>query len=331
MRGLARLVLAATLVLSAGCGDARSSALRPQSSAGEDIARLWWLMLGLGAAVAVLVIGLLLRTARSSRRPDDEDGNRSGDGQRWIVLGGVVLPVVVLLPLSLVVVRTGARVAAPPPEDALVVDVVGHQYWWEIRYPESGAAVTANEMHIPVGRAVDLRLTTDDVIHSFWVPPLHGKVDMIPGEETRLTLNADEAGTYQGVCAEFCGLQHANMRFLVVAEEPDEFARWLGRQAVDAPSPPSPEAAAGQDAFLATGCASCHTVRGTEADGQVGPDLTHFASRQTLGSGVVENNRGNLGGWIADPQGIKPGSTMPPSVLDPDELLGLIAYLEALE
>ena len=300
----------------------------------REIAVLWWVMFALGTAVAVLVVALLVRTAR---RPagevadgpvDDEDDERRG--HRWILYGGVVLPVVVVLPISLLTLVIGDRLWSQGADGVLDVELVGHQFWWEVRYPDTGA-VTANEIHIPVGEDVRISMTSEDVIHSFWVPNLHGKIDLIPGEDTHIVIDADRPGRYEGLCAEFCGIQHTHMKLLVVAHPPEEFEAWLANESADAAPPASGAAADGAEAFATLGCASCHAVRGTDAGGRVGPDLTHIASRLTLGANTIPNTRGNLGGWIANPQQIKPGNRMPPTVLDAEQLRALLAYLEGLE
>jgi cytochrome c oxidase subunit 2 len=206
-------------------------------------------------------------------------------------------------------------------------------WWWEVRYPEQGI-VTANEIHVPAGQAVKLELTSVDVIHSFWAPSLHGKRDMIPGLTTTFWIQADQSGVYRGQCAEYCGLQHANMAFVVVALPPDEFAAWMSeRSAAPArPAPAAPPSPAdlprGLAVFLRAGCAKCHSIRGTPAEGKLAPDLTHIGSRQTLAAGTVPNNRGNLAGWIANPQALKPGAKMPATYLPPEELFDLVSYLE---
>lgn len=316
----------------AGCGGGEPNALDPAGTGAREIAVLWWVMFALGTAVAVLVVVVLLRSAR--RRPVGPEGTDRDDeerrGHRWIVLGGIVLPVVVVLPISLLTLVIGDRLWSQGGDDVLDVELVGHQFWWEVRYPETGA-VTANEIHIPVGRDVRITMTSEDVIHSFWVPNLHGKMDLNPGEETRIVIDAERAGRYEGLCAEFCGIQHAHMKLLVVAHPEARFEAWLARESADAEPPASDAASEGAEAFATLGCASCHTVRGTDAVGDVGPDLTHIASRLTLGANTIPNTRGNLGGWIANPQGIKPGNRMPPTVLDAEQLRSLLAYLEGLE
>src|SRR5690606_11816783 len=205
------------------------------------------------------------------------------------------------------------------------------QFWWAVHYPESGV-VTANEIVIPTGRAVRIELTSEDVIHSFWVPVLGGKADLIPGRTNQTYIEADEPGRYRGQCAEFCGVQHANMRVFVEALTPDAFESWLADQAAPAETPADDEAfVLGQQVFLSVGCASCHTVRGQGATGEIGPDLTHVRSRQTLAGGTIENTPGNMAAWILRPQSMKPGAPMPDTQLGADELDALLSFLTELD
>ena len=214
------------------------------------------------------------------------------------------------------------------------MEVTGRLWWWELRYLDADGgeiARTANEMHIPVGEPVTLRLISDNVIHSFWVPQLQGKTDMIPGRVNESWIQAGEPGVYRGQCAEFCGVQHSMMAFLAIAEPAEAFDRWLARQAQPAAEPTEPSLVRGRDVFLRAGCGGCHTVRGTPAAGRTGPDLTHIAGRRTLAAATVPNTRGHLAGWISDPQHVKPGNKMPAATLEPGDLHALIAYLESLE
>jgi cytochrome c oxidase subunit 2 len=255
---------------------------------------------------------------------------RPPGGAAWVVVGGAVLPALVITAVWLLTVRSLGVLAGPTAPAALRIDVIGHDWWWEVRYPHHGFT-TANEIHIPVGQPVQLVLTSTDVIHSFWVPQLQGKMDLTPGRVTTLWLRADSPGEYRGQCAEFCGVQHAKMAFLVIAQPPDQFDAWLDRQRQPASAPAAPLARQGEAVFLRSNCIECHTIAGTSATGARGPNLTHLASRRTLAAGTLANNRGNLGGWIVDPQALKPGNHMPPSRLSPADLHALLAYLESLE
>jgi cytochrome c oxidase subunit 2 len=287
-------------------------------------------MLWISVAVFVVVLAFLVAAVVKSRRKEAVAAAHPRWGEPFVVIGGIVVPSLVLVAVFVVSLRDMAALSSPESEPRITIEVVGHDWWWEVVYPEA-AAVTANEIHVPVGEPVRLELTTGDVIHSFWVPQLQAKTDLIPGQTNVMWLEADEPGRYRGQCAEYCGLQHANMIFYVVAEPAAEFRTWLGEQAGDAPEPQDLSAAAGREVFLNNTCAGCHAIRGTEADATLGPDLTHLAGRDTIAAGVLDNTRGDLASWIVDPQGVKPGATMPPTSLTADELENLLDYLEQLE
>ncbi|MBS3940625.1 MAG: cytochrome c oxidase subunit II, partial [Actinobacteria bacterium] len=214
--------------------------------------------------------------------------------------------------------------------DAMVVEVVAEQFWWRVTYPDHGV-MTANEIHIPTGQDVRVRVTSTDVIHSFWVPKLAGKVDATPGHTTEVVLESDEPGRFRGRCTEFCGLAHAQMVVHVVAQEPDEFDAWLEHQSRPQDIPTDDRLIAGREVFMSSSCVYCHTVDGHSAGNRIGPDLTHLASRETIAGGILPNDRGNLGGWIVDPQALKPGNLMPGTQLAGAELDALLDYLLSLE
>lgn len=297
---------------------------RPFGPAASRINELWWVMFWIAVVVCAVVFVLLgLAIARRA-------GERSRPlSTRFVVFAGAVIPAVILVGLLVYSLGTNRVLAAPPADEAVTVEVIGHQWWWEVRYPESGV-VTANEIVIPVNAPVRLELSSVDVIHSLWVPALNGKMDLIPGQTTTLPLEASEPGEYFGFCAEFCGLQHAKMNLLVVAREQADFEQWLSSQQRPAPTPSDALAFEGQQVFLGSACVYCHTVRGTNASGKLGPDLTHLASRRLLGAGAIPNTRGNLAGWIMNSQTIKPGNRMPPMDLGGEELQTMLAYLETL-
>jgi cytochrome c oxidase subunit 2 len=219
-------------------------------------------------------------------------------------------------------------------KNAVTIEVTGQQWWWQVRYLDpdpSKIFVTANEIHIPVGQPVTIKLRSTDVIHSFWVPNLVGKKDLIPGHDAVLWLQADKPGVFRGQCAEYCGLQHAHMAFWVVAEPPTRFAAWLNQQRGEAVQPSTSSEQRGQQVFLSSPCIMCHTIQGTPAGATVGPDLTHIASRSYIAAGTLPNTRGQLAGWIVDSQAIKPGNRMPPNSLNPDDLQALLDYLQSLK
>jgi cytochrome c oxidase subunit 2 len=286
------------------------------------------------AAGAVLIYALVLSCAVYAARVAP-DRHPSFPGIAFIVVGGVALPVVVLTTLltySFVLGRDLSRALGP---EALRIEVVGKQWWWEVRYlvPDGGApVVSANELRLPVGEPVELLLSSTDVIHSFWLPSIAGKRDMIPGRVNHLVLEASAPGVYRGQCAEFCGGPHALMAFYAVAEPAAEFRRWLEREAAPAAPPDDRFLAQGRELFLDSGCGVCHTIRGTPADGALGPDLTHVGSRRSLGAGILPNNVGTIAGWIAASQHLKPGNRMPSfNTFTGVELRALAAYLASLE
>jgi len=318
-------VLLALCAALAGCGGDQSP-LAPQSRASREIATLWWWMLAISCVVFAGALGLLaiawLRRRREGLPVVEEGGGRLNLG--LVVVFGMAIPLVVNVALFVVanffvIKQTEAPAATSTP---LTVQVVGHQFFWEVRYPGT-PAVTANEIHIPARTRVNVVATTDDVIHSFWVPQLNRKIDMIPGRRNRVLLYADRPGVYRGQCAEFCGLEHARMAMYVYAQPRADFDRWLRAQA-------APAAAAPPAAFMRDGCAACHTLRGTPARGAVGPDLTHVGSRSTIAALTLPNDRAAVAEWLRDPQHVKPGNRMPNLHLSDADIRALVAYLESL-
>ena len=312
------------------------STLHPASHAADKIADLWWILFVVSAIVcAVVTLLVLVGAAKGSRRRElDNPDPYAADPVfgKWLIVGaGVAVPAVVVTVLFALSVATLPAVSAPKASDArLTIAVVGRQWFWDVHYRE-GDVRTANELHIPVGEPVRVIATTQDVIHSFWVPELNRKVDMIPGRRNSVLLEADNPGRYRGQCAEFCGLQHANMALLVVAEPRAQFDAWLARARRPAAQPTSDEARRGQSVFLGSACGDCHRIAGTPADGTVGPDLTHVGSRVTLAAGTIPNTPGDLAAWIIDPQHVKPGNKMPATRLGGDDLGALMTYVESLK
>lgn len=292
---------------------------------------MWWVSLAVFlvvlAAVAVAVLrGIRHRSRAGATAPSEMALSRG-------VAGGVGLTVVILIGLLVASISTGRAVGSLPASSAVTVAIIGHQWWWEIQYEDavpSRRVVTANELHIPVNRPIALKVTSRDVIHSFWVPNLQGKRDLIPGYTTAIWLQASRPGRFRGQCAEFCGIQHAHMALEVIAEADEDFQGWLDGMRQPGRAPPDTISRAGRDIFMQARCAGCHTVRGTEAAGQVAPDLTHIGSRSTLGAGTLPNTTEHMARWIRDPQGSKPGNQMPPNPLQADAIQALVAYLETL-
>jgi cytochrome c oxidase subunit II len=311
------------------------SVLNPAGPLTRVIDRLWNAMYLTSAIVFVLVVLALLWGA--FRRRTGDAPPRTPEREASLKTGVSIatgLTVVVLFVFLIYDVAVGRQDTHNPGPHALQLRVTGHQWWWEVQYRDSIAndwATTANEIHIPVGRPVALELRSTDVIHSFWPPDLSPKRDLIPGNVNSLWFQADSPGVYRGQCAEFCGLQHAKMAFLVIAEPPDSFRTWLARQRDTAMTPTDELTRRGQEVFLASTCPMCHAISGTPAGSRIGPDLTHLASRKTIAAGTLPNTRGNLAGWIVNPQQIKPGTKMPANQLDPADLQALLAYLETLK
>ena len=332
------------LLLAGGCSaepispPITPSTLEPRGPNAAYVAQLWWLMLGLGIAIFVLVIELLsaalLRRRRATSATAPETG---GDvGRRWLLWGGIALPFVVLVIIFGDTIYTLAAIEAPQAQPAFQIHVVARQWWWQVDYPDQGIT-TANEMHVPVGVPVQIQLESADVIHSFWVPQLAGKMDLIPSQVNTITLQSDQAGVYRGECAEFCGLQHAHMGFMVVAQSQADFNTWLDAQNKPAIPPTDPAARQGQQVFVSAGCVFCHTVRGLDDKSidrsaiDLGPDLTHLSSRLTIAAASLNQNRGNLAGWVLDPQHVKPGAQMPNQYINSEDLQALLAYLATLQ
>ena len=304
------------------------SILDPAGPGAARIEDLWWLLFWIAVAVFVVVISLMVFAV--VRRKDEADTRAEPRwGERMIAIGGVAIPVVILAYVFMVSLSDIRFLSATPPADALRVDVEGRLWWWEVRYPGT-TAVTANEIHIPTGEPVVLRLTTDDVIHSVWIPQLQAKTDMIPGRVNEMTIEADEPGTYRGQCAEFCGLQHARMAFFVIAHSPDDFQLWLANESDERRAPTTPEQRRGEEVFLTSTCVGCHAIRGTRAVADRGPDLTHLGTREYIAAGTVRREHA-LAKFLLFPQTYKPGIKMPPTTFAPGELEALVAYLDSLE
>lgn len=300
------------------------SALRPAGDGAEQIADLFYVMAIGGALVWVIVIGIAVY---ATFYPGKHDARKT----RLIVIGGgAAFPTVVLTALLSYGLSMLPELQRPAPEGSQVIEVAGVRWWWRVTYrlPDGRRVETANEIHLPVDEAVEFKLTSEDVIHSFWIPSLGGKTDMMPGRENRLKLLPNRIGHYRGACAEYCGAAHAQMSFDVVVQSRDEFDRWLRVQQEAA----SVAAGEGFAVFSSRGCSACHAIRGSTADGVVGPDLTHFGSRQSIGAAVLENTPGNLKRWISETHSVKPGVEMPAFETIPvNELNALVDYLEALQ
>lgn len=335
-------------LLAGGCAG-QQSALDPAGAQAGQIDGLWWLFFWTTTAVYGLVLWFLAWSCLRARRFQkdlSEEGKMEGEPvvepdagttrrMTRVVTVALAVTVAVLFVFLLSDLFTGRKLHALADDpDPLVIRVIGHQWWWEFEYQDpmpSKQMRTANELHLPVGRTVRLELDSSDVIHSFWIPNLHGKNDLIPGHPATTWLRADRPGSFRGQCAEFCGLQHAHMRFTVETESAAAFEAWLERQRQAAPEPATASQRRGRDVFLASSCVMCHTIQGTAAQATIGPALTHLAGRSTLGAGTLPNTRGYRAGWIVDPQKLKPGVRMPPNNLPAADLQALLDYLDTLK
>ncbi len=337
---LARAVPLAATATPIACAAAslEHSALAPAGAQAEHIVRLWHLTLVVcGCVFAAVLVGVLFALWR--RRSTNETLPPAGPIQpepraQRAVIWASMASVVLLVGLIVADVLTDRALSKLPDADAVQIDLTGWQWWWQARYaaePSHGGFVTANELHVPVGRPVVIALKAGDVIHSFWVPSLHGKKDLLPGISSTIEFRADRPGTYDGPCAEYCGAEHALMALRVVAEPPDRYAAWAAAQTAAAPQPSEGLAMRGMQVFERSTCASCHTVRGTSATGMLAPDLTHLMSRRTIAAGVLPNNAADLTRWIRDPGAVKPGTTMPAVPLSAPDLQALVAWLTTLK
>ncbi len=338
-QGYRRIITFAVLALAAlagACGgEFPQSSLRPESDVAREIDTLfrgifWWAM-----GVLVVVEGALVAAIVRFRERPGGAKPKPVHGNTMLEIGWTLAPAIILIFIGVPTMITLWRIDRPPPSSDIRVEVVGHQWWWEFRYPDLGIT-TANEMHVPVERTVDLRLRSADVMHSFWFPRLAGKRDLVPGRENRLWFTPDSIGVYLGQCAEFCGTSHALMGMRLHVDSAEEFERWARRErseAADTVGPPAdPAAAAGHEIFFGSGgCISCHAIRGTVAAGILGPDLTHIGGRGTIAAGLLENTPENLARWIENPHEMKPGNLMLDMGLTNEQARQVAAYLLSLE
>jgi cytochrome c oxidase subunit 2 len=304
------------------------SALDTHGVQASSLADLMWFMMAVCFVIWLAVVAVTGWAIWRRRQA----GTRSASDRAGLLVTSATVGTVVIVTLFAVASFLTTRALTGSSAGALEIRVQGYQWWWAVDYldPDHGFT-TANEIHLPIGRPVHIHLAAMDVIHSFWVPSLAGKQDLIPGRDNDLWLTATEPGSYRGQCAEFCGMQHAHMSLLVIAESEEDFARWRDGQRQTVQAGQGGEQQAGQAAFESGACAACHTVRGTSAQGTTGPDLTHVASRQFIAAGVLANTRGSIAAWIADPQTVKPGNNMPMVSLSSEDLRAISAYLASLE
>jgi cytochrome c oxidase subunit II len=338
MRRISWIAGTAAVALACGACGGPQNMRAPGGPAARRLADAGWFVLITFSIVTVVMwvligwLALRRRGTLAEHAPWD-----AGGGMRWVTVGGMTIPIIVLAVIFVVTLRT---MSAFPMGDnemhgpAPMLRIIGHQWWWELQYlvgGETQRVVTANEIHIPAGQPVDIELQTADVIHSFWVPELHGKVDLLPGKVNRIRVQADRPQTFRGECAEYCGPQHARMILLVQADAPADFQAWLRHQGQEALAPTAPDTAHGQQLVMSSACVLCHTIRGTGAQGRVGPDLTHIASRRRIAANAFDNNRANLTAWVTHAQSLKPYAKMPNlTVFTGAELTDLVSYLQTL-
>jgi cytochrome c oxidase subunit 2 len=309
----------------------------PQGEGANTIDSLFWLFIGVCIIIWMAVVLALCWSLVRGRedRPDPLEISRGGEKKAHIaVTVCIAVTVVTLVLLTCFSYMTGKSLAALNGRQGMTVQIIGHQWWWEVRYDgvdPSHIIVSANEIHIPVGEPVTLKLKANDVIHSLWIPVLNGKRDLIPGREETLTIQADRPGLFRGQCAEFCGLQHAHMGLFVVAESRAEFETWRRAETASSNPPVTAVAQQGAELFMRKGCLMCHTVRGTNANGQIAPDLTHVASRRSIAADTLPMSHDTLVAWLTDPQSVKPGTDMPRTDLTSEEIAAIATYLEDLK
>jgi cytochrome c oxidase subunit 2 len=333
------LVLTCAAALHATACRGVQPMLAPGGPQAASIARLGWFILITFSAVTIVMWVVIFWVAARRRGTLAEHAPYDAPSdKRWVAIGGFLIPTIILFTIFVVTLNTmkafpmGDNEAhARPPE----IVVTGHQWWWEIEYRFGGVSqhvVDANELHLPIGQPVDIELQTRDVIHSFWIPRLHGKVDLVPGFDNHIRIQVDQAGLYRGECAEYCGPQHAHMILLVDAQQPSDFQGWLARERQPSAAPADPVAAHGREVFMTNACVLCHSIRGTDAHGQVGPDLTHLASRRAIAANTYPNGRGYLEAWVTHAQSMKPDAAMPSvTAFTGDDLRALVTYLEELK
>lgn len=329
--GVAALLALAAAALLSGCENS-PTILDPAGPIAEREANLFWFIFIVATVVFVAVTAVLLYSVFRFRARPDSPAPRQIHGNTAIELAWTIAPSVLLFAVLVVTLVNLFGLAQPASANTLTVKAIGHQWWWEFQYPDQ-SIVTADELHIPTGTVVHIDLISDNVIHSFWVPQLGGKTDVIPGHDNTMWLQADKAGQYRGECAEFCGAQHAHMDFMVVAEPNATFQSWVTQQQQTAQTPTDSLALEGQKLFSSKGCVGCHLINGVNQPNkvQIGPNLTHFGSRQLIAGYVLDNTPSNLADWLHDPQAVKPGNDMPNLHLTQDQISALVAYLEGLK
>lgn len=335
-RGAGAILFFGALLVTGCANDNKQNSLEPEGEAARKIMDLFTPFFWIAVVVFVLVAAILLTAVfRFRSRPGHDQDPVQVHGNTKMEIGWTIAPALLLIIMGIFTVPVIFELSKDPGPDALQIKVIGKQWWWSYEYSDLGV-VTANEMHVPVGRKVELTMTSDNVIHSFWIPNLAGKEDVVPGRDTKIIFSADKPGIYRGQCAEYCGLSHANMRLRVIVDTPEDFDTWVENQS----KPVANRDEAAEDIIRKYGCGACHTLDGLDYKGTVGPDLTHLASRETIAGATLELNSENLAKWIHDPNALKPNSAnvdgqtpvgMPTLGLTDEEIDTLVAYLETLQ
>jgi cytochrome c oxidase subunit II len=332
--GLAPLLLVLSAVIFGGCDSKTPNILDPAGPVAKTQSDLFWIILSIATVIFVIVTGVLVYSIIRFRDRPGAPEPRQTSGNTKLEIAWTIAPSLVLFLVLIFTISYMYKLAQPAAASSSVVHVeaIGHQWWWEFHYTDaSPVVVTGDELHVPVGTIVHVDLSSDNVIHSFWIPQLSGKTDVIPGHSNFLWFQADKVGQYRGECAEYCGVQHANMDFVVVADPPNQFQAWLTAQQASALAPVTAAQKAGQQNFLHLGCVACHTIAGLPANGKIGPNLTHFGGRLLIAGGVLSNTNQNLTTWLNDPQAVKPGNDMVIPHLSQQQVSDLVAYLESLK
>src|SRR5262245_24431435 len=330
VRTKSRFGLALSLGLGGCAWDTPMSTVAARSDLARDILHVYGIITWISLGIALLVgIGLAWVIMRFRARPGDTRMPVQTRGHTVLEISWTIAPAIVLLVIAIPTIQVTFRTQAAAPRDALEVRVLGHQWWWEFRYPQLDI-VTANELHVPAGRPVVLTLDGPDVIHSFWVPRLGGKRDVVPGRLNRLTFTAVSPGDYRGQCAEFCGASHANMGMYVIVDAPDAFARWVAAQKAEPAEPAAGPAADGKAIFARSACVGCHTIRGLSSS-TLGPDLTTFGSRRTLAAGILPVTVETVAAWLKDPAALKPDAKMATLGLTDEQARAVATYLIGLK
>jgi cytochrome c oxidase subunit II len=329
-RLIAVAACAGLALLAAACSETPQTAFNPRSEYATAGLDLFVLIVWMGVIIGVIVEAVLIWAAIHYRRRPGDKLPPQIHGNTVVEIAWTTGPVIVVGYILFVTLPVIFQTQAPAPSNAMNVDVIGHQFWWEFQYPDA-SVVTANELHLPIGKTANLILHSDDVIHSFWVPALGGKRDAFPSHTNYIWMTPNSIGEFPGQCYQLCGYSHGNMRERAIIQSQADFQTWLTAQQQPAVQPTEPNAAEGAQLFQNRGCAGCHTINGTAAQAKVGPNLTHFASRGTLAGSVLENTTANVRTWLKDPPAVKPGSIMPNLGLNDHELDVLVAYLQSLQ